>query len=106
MRYLTLPRLFTCACALLGGMGQQAAASDRETLGTVSFTSPSFESNDYEGVWDNVVYRDYTQQLLATQQLHISVREDLQIEWSLTRVFSLSPEPDPGLALGLHVNFK
>lgn len=86
----------TGLCLLLQALGLQAHAADAPHA-VVSAASLS-----------DAIQSDTLKLMLSTQQLRVFLREDLHMEWSLTRLPDVRPddEPELSLALGWRLKFK
>ena len=86
----------TCLCLLLQTLGLQAHAADspRATVASESL--------------QDAIQSDTLKLMLSTQQLRVFLREDLRMEWTLTRLPEVHAhdEPELGVALGWSLKFK
>ena len=96
----------TGLCLLLQALGLQAQAADSPQV-AVDTAASTAADQDYKSLRD-MIHGDTLKLMLSTQQMRVFLREDLRMEWSLTRLPEAHPNDasELGVALGWRLKFK
>lgn len=97
----------TGLCLLLQALGLQAHAADSPRV-AVDATASTASDQDFSKSLRDMIHSDTLKLMLSTQQMRVFLREDLRMEWSLTRLPEVHPndESELGVTLGWRLKFK